>query len=683
MLFVWMLGMLAAFYMTASYYKKIELGKAIIIGSGIYYSLYIVVSGLLLWINHFNVLRAAILVVLCELVNIAILALVCRRGLPKVRIGGVSYVPVCVLLIILAVLSSKNQAGFYNSGQDEGLYQAKAMFLINDKNDNVIDFDEYYKILDYGQKAQYVQEVNSLDGYYYLHEDGRAGKESLSGNLHGIATFPALLALWGKLFGMENMNGILTMMFVISVANVWLIARNMKFHGFLAWSCALVTGVSPIVMWCSKNVLTETGITMLFTLFFAIITENSRKRVEVISVMPVAALCFYHVSVLIYIPIFVGAYVLGYLYTKHKVYLRGIIYVFLAYAAGLTMMYNSARRYTLSNMDMFFSLTKGVINKNNMLAVVWGAVIVLAVLISVLMFTGIDTMLASKFKRLKRSRRAHKVTGIILILICAFEVIFFISKARIVQQKDLMVGKMSILSYWYAIGYIILPLAILGILLLGKRFLRNRNVMIVQCTMLFMFFVYCGIVWVLIYYYYYYARYYAPFIFLVVISAGVFMNYFSWRILLPVVALITYLEISSSTLLYKHQDLTYGSYQNIQSIASCVGENDALIILDQDMGIARMFLLYVKAMTKSDIYFARLSNVDEIAKQYKAQYDDVYVLMYDSKWISIEDGTWRYVYQDKMDCSSYDNYVDKGVPYPHKAIRYKTPIAVLMYAGEF
>lgn len=679
--FVWILGVLAAWFMTAMYYKKIDFARMVFVGSGIYFSLYVIVTGMLVWINHFNVFRTVLLVLIVEVINIALLVVLKQRRLPKVIFNIVSYIPIVIILIVLGIMSSKCTAGFFNTGQDEGLYQLRAMFYINDKNDNVIDFPEYYRLDNQWETEQYKLELKSMEGFYRLSKEGMASEESVSGVLHGVPTFPALLALWGKMFGLENMNGILTLIFLIGIGNVWLIACNMKFRPFLSYMVAVITGVCPIVMWSSKNVLTEIVTMMFFVLFYELITESPKKRLAITSVIPIVAVCFFHITILLFMPVIVITYILSFLYTRQKAYARALVYSLLAYALGLSMMLKVARRYTIDNLSIVFNMTGNALNKNNVNVVVLITCIVLAALILFVIYSPLKRKLLNWFKGVKQSPKAAKCVGIFFIVAIVLDTILFISKYIWAGKNEMWEPKLTIFTFLFTTGFVILPAFVLAMIMLGRRFIKDKNAMIISISILYILPVYCGFVWVHLWYYYYYARYFTPFIFIMVLAGGLFLNYFSWRILAPILSLTTGLVIWQSNLLYKAQDLTYCSYENVQSLASCVGPNDAIIILDQDMGIGKMFFMPLKALTDCDIYFAKESNIAIIAEKYTGLYDDIYVVMYDTKHLSTEDGTWRYVYQGKMDSSIYNIYVDKGMPYAKKSIKFKSPLAVLLYQG--
>ena len=687
-LFLWLLGMAAAICMTACHYKRIELCKSIIVGTGLYFSNYILISGLLIWMNHFNIIRCEVITICIEMAAIGIMLL---RGyrMPKLKLNITAYIPLTVLLIIIAILSGMAGAGFYGTDQDEGLYAIRAMYYMNDYNDNIIDFPEYYTIEDSNCRKHYEEKIDGMVGFYQQSAIGEADYSSLSGVTHGVNTFPALLGLWGRMFSLHNMQGILTVMLMILTANVWLICRNMGFKKFLSFMAAVFTGLCPIVMWSSKNILTEIVVAMLLSLFYELITENNRSNTALVSAVPICAFCFVHVTAMMLMPLIAIVYMLQYCYTKESGYIKAFIGTLLSFAAGFTMMMTTARRYTVNNMQMLFKKSGGLLNEDNLVVFVWAAVFVAIAAICLkidieALFPSVRRKTRRLIKRLYGSERGiyaffRKYIYVAITLVTvALLVLTFIKDVK----DELWTMKLSFLCYLFTTGFIILPCAIIGAIVLSRHIRHNRNYGTFVLSAMYVLVVYCVLVWPNIYYYFYFARYFTPFVFVIVIAGCILLDYFSWRILAPVMCVCMGITIWQGSIIYREQDLTYCSYENIESLVSCISDKDAVILLDQGYNLANLFYLPLQAMTEADIYFAKPENLQAVTELYKAGHDDVFIVLYDVGYINEDSGSWRYVYRTMMHSQVYDIFVDKGMPYAKEILPLDSPLALMMYTAQ-
>ena len=692
LILLWVLGMAMSFYMTSIIYRKAELGRVLIVSQGFYYFFYIVASGLMIWINHFNLLRGVLGVLLIELAVVAVLGLKQKSIRPgHISLSFEKYLPLAILLLAAAFLVHE-KAGIYGTGQDQGLYQIRAMMYMGGYNDNIIDFPEYYTIENNWEKEFYRQEIADMEGFYRLQKDELENANDVNGVLHGIATFPALLGLWGSMFGLRHMPDILTILYLLTIANVWLIGDNLKFKPWVSMLMGVYTAVCPIIVWCAKQTLTELGFTLIICAFLELLTEDSRKKVYFWSVIPLVAACYYHVILTVLIPLFVILYLINYLQTKRRGFLAALAVLMVGYPTGFSMMMRSALHYTLKNFDQLFQKTGELLNRKNVEAVVWiasGAVLLLVIL---LWQKKIRKALFVKWDRIRDSKTAKQILTWTLRGVLCLLILFFIYKGIKAYRMNMWPMKLSILGYFFMTGYIMLPAMILGIWKKAGTALRNRNILTAIISSFYVMFVYCGILWVLIYYYYYYARYLAPFIILVLMLAGYCLNRLKWQVTIPVCAVMAGLMIWQSRMLYTDQDLTYLSYQQMEDIVaalqadqkesddSALEQKDVILIYDQGYHLPRMFALALKGLTGADLLFL---NYDRLAGQMmecRAMYDDIYVLEYDLDRLSDKSGEWTYLYRERMYSSLYDTFVDEGLPYAKQAITIENPaIALLKY----
>lgn len=703
---LWILGMAASFLMTSLIYRRAEIGRLLIVSQGLYYCLYIVVSGLMIWINHFNLLRGTLGTLLMEVAVICALCFfqssICRKSKIVRRLklyreeslcfslSWKKYLPLAIILAVSAFLVHE-KAGFYGTGQDQGLYQIRAMMYMGGYNDNIIDFPEYYYVENNWEKSEYLRILEDMDGYYLLKKDDLENANEVNGVLHGIATFPALLGLWGKMFGLRNMPGIMTVLYLLTLANVWLIGDNLGFKPWVNWIMASFMAVCPIIVWSAQQTLTEMGFALMVCAFLELMTENTKKKVYFWSVIPLLAACYYHVIFTVLIPLFVILYLTNYVQSKRRGFLAALMLLMAGYATGYSMMQSTAFHYTMKNFQQLFSKSKNLLNEDNIEAVIWIASAIVFAVAVVLAQKEVRRKLFSWWGRIRESSLAKKAVGwgirtVTLLLVC-----FFVYKGIKAYRMDMWPMKLSIMGYLIMTGYVMLPAMVLGIWLKAKNGLRDRNVMTLVLSSFYVMFFYCGILWVLIYYYYYYARYLSAFVVLILITAGYFLNRIQWQIAVPVCLCMITLVKSQSSLLYNAQDLTYMSYEQLEEIAALIGDQrvdpqedpmtqkDVILIYDQGYHSPRIFALALKGLTGADVLYLNYDRLSVQLMECRARYKDIYVVQYHLGRFKPEDENWTFLYWGVMKTSLYDNFIESGLPYAKTAVTINTPVSLLIY----
>ena len=684
LLVVWILGMLAGCALTAFAHKKIEMEKMLIEGFSLYFSIWIFLSGIFIWADAFSLMKTTVWTLVAEILITAGIFSLGNRVLPVIVLPGKKLFPLAIILIAAAFLSGMAAEGLYSTSQDEGLYQIRAMYYMAGENKNVIDFREYYEIENEYEKATYRTGIKDLAGFYLEQEYGNPDAREMEGVLHGIATFPALLALWGKMFGLGHMGGVLTFLFLLLIGNAWLLGNNLKYKTATNSMMCLLLAVCPILMWSSKNMLTEIVIAMLLSTFFELLTSNQKKHLAMFSTLPVLALCFFHVTVSMLMPLFVLLYLLNFFYTRDRRYLMSMVVTLVGYGMGYAMMVTRSRYYTISNLTVLFTRVDRYItlNENNLPIIIWVIVGIFTFLAILFAFTPLRRKVHHAFKEFRKSPKGTKTIGILMIVL----MVLVLADMVLVLFKlpdGVRLVNASFIGLLLTTGFVCVPMAFAAIPVLFHQFSKSRNLVTIYLSMLYMIFLYCGIVWLFVNYYYYYARYLAPFVLLVVVAAGGLMNRISWKALVPVGIVCAGIVVYQTQLLYQERDLTYGDFYELENVASCIGENDAVLLFDEGYHIQRLMGMQLKALTGADIYFLDQVNLKFQIEQYTAMYDNLFLLNYDTGIFTEESGEWRYVYKGNMSTSIYSTEVTEGLPYAKEAFQMESPIALMIYRGDY
>ena len=676
------LGIIFSIVMTAFIYKKIESGKLLTLSCAFYFAGFIIVSGLLIWIDRFSVSYSLIFTMLL-MIAITIITFIRGNRIEKIYLSINKYIPLFCVLVIAGFLSSMYRSELYPTGQDEGLYQAKAMMYMGGFNDNELEFTEYEGLESGSDKSIYLNKLSEMEGVYLTYKTSENGEPRTTYEIHGIGTFAAMLAFWGDMFGMENMSGILIVMYLIAIAESWIICDNLKLKRYISFSVSALMTVCPIVLWCSKNVLVEIVLTMLFGTFLTVITDNLKKDVLGWSALPVVAICYLHVTTTLIIPLFMIIYLYMYIWMGKKKAMSAMIISLFGYVTGLKMMYTSASIYTSNNLGNLFGKLGNILNDNNFVLIMAIISVLFSIAIIALEMAGVTGNIRKKIKKIRGKNKYASIFRIAMGVIVVLMISFFVYQGfRTVAQGNAVVN-MTIMSFLFMTGFICLPLALLSMVLNGNRIFKDHGKFIITLSLVYVLVIYAGIIWRDIYYYYYYTRYFAPFMVLVFVEAAILLDYFKAKYVLPVCAVVVGVLVWTNMLLYTAKDLTYGNFAVVTSIENCVDSQDAIVLMDDALNINKIFMLPVKAMTGADIYFLNYDYEKQI-NDLAGMYEDIYLLGFDTSFNEHASyGNWQAVYKGVLHNSTYDGMDRSGLPYPKSVIMFDSPVALYIYKGAF
>ena len=295
---------------------------------GSYVIIYIISSAIFVAMDKFTINNACML---------AMSISVCMFGLglvfkcyPKVDISLKSIADWLIPIAIFAAFAILfgERFGYFGMGQDEGVYQVKALAYLNGHFENVYT----YPGVEHLSGNVFTDAVGTLDknvlGYYRLSDD------STNAVIHGVNTYPALLAWWGSMFGAANMGGINLGLMFASIVLVYQICRKLSAGVILSTGIAVTFSISPVLVWVNKSTLTESVLIMLM-LYFAYMVicgikrdedtynglvfdddEGRQNIVKLLSTLPIGAFCFFHISIYTILPMFFMIFIVLYIYVK-------------------------------------------------------------------------------------------------------------------------------------------------------------------------------------------------------------------------------------------------------------------------------------------------------------------------------------------------------------------------------
>ena len=699
---LFLVTLICAFLFVTILLQKAELFKVITFGSAMFFSFYIIASGLLIWIDKFDILKTLMISFALEFFCVLCIILVEKKRIKSIVASPVISAISIGLVLAFGFLSEMNKEGLYPAGQDQGLYQFKAILYISGDYRNINSFDEYEFLNGDEEKFKYFKLLKDMVGveliksptspipdYYGPPEitinDVNVNDEGMTDYiLHGIATFPALLALWGKMFGITNMTGILTVIYVISILGVWFICDNLGLKKTSSTVAAIIYGLCPIVLWCSTVTLTEVGLGLILILFLGIVTEKRKKKIYFWSIIPVSAFCFYHILIITMLPFFIIFYFLMYLFTSGKKILVAMCIVAFSYICGINMMNTYNEQYLQKNTWTLVAKTGGLMNFDNYMYIysLWPIIVVFFLLVIALILK--RTGLKSKFlKSLKIKTNKGTIWARIFVvcMIVIFTVLAILTYKRVIVE-DVAPSHFAFFGIEAVTGYFILPLAILYIIFFVKDYFKDIRKLSLVSSFFYFILVYAILMRPDIDYYYYYFRYYEPYMVITIVLGMMLLDKIGGCFTIVIGVASVWLMISQNQLLFRLPDRTYADFTSLESIASCVGKRDVVLMKDDEYTVTDLFMIPIKAVTGATIFLYDEDNIDNQLDELGGMYDNIFCLTYDYSHGDDEASCWKHVYQEMCHGSGYDGDVDGYPPYPVESVTWDASVGLFIYTGK-
>ncbi|MBR5419971.1 MAG: hypothetical protein IK115_02355 [Lachnospiraceae bacterium] len=680
--FWFVLGIVAACFLIGLAFETPGFAKQVFLGCSLYQTLYLFLSGAFILFGCFTISLTAAVTALIFVALSLLVFFLNDCNLPEVRFLWKGYIPLILILLVAGIFACRQAAGVFGTGQDQGLYQTRAFFYMADIYDEEIAFPEYADCQNKWEKVSFEREIRDLTGYY-IDQDRFEEKDEISGTLHGIGTFPALMALWGKLFGLRHMSWAMISCYLLSIGNVWLICRNLwskkKLYAHLT---ALFFAATPIVLWCAQNSLTEIALTLGITTWFALLSDKRDGAVQLLGIIPAAGMCAVHIMCSVFIPLIVIVYVHGFIASGKRSMLVSMMGSVLCYGLSFTMMKLKYARYTDGNYKRIYWMTNNLLNEENMLAFVW-------IMVGLCLLVGIIFLIRGKKLSLRRlmyrkqeeeeSGKAGLILSIICLVFSCGGLLLQIIR-RLSEPEHIM--HITLLGFLIMTGFVVVPAAFAATVTEGKKFLKDRRSFAFAFGMYYSVWIFAFMVISEVWQYYYYARYMAPFVFLFFILAGQLLSRVKTPVLCAAAVPLLALVILPNRALYLSQDLTNTQYDILEDLVSCIGENDVVLINEQGYHCQRLYTFPIKAMTGADIHFVWEEDVRSQAEEYDKQYDTVYLLsMYVGKLMADPVG-WKEIYRTDVHGSIYEDLDDHLLPYPRKWTDMDTELVLLVNDPE-
>jgi len=634
------LNLLSLFILMAGIFNTVEAIKTSVLMITVFSFLYAIISGLLFTIDKFSFNNVLLLILaLTVFLNIVLIKknVICIRKIHSCK----SFSSIEVVLIGIAFLLSFQNFELYANGQDQGLYQAEAIELYMGNYEVEHDYEEFQLLESEEDKEVYLEMLRSgIVGYYplsdYYERIGFKMSEpisAVSGMYHGVQTFPAILALGGKLFGLENMMQIQTVFFICSVLLLYYMLHNMEMPVSKRLGALAVFLLSPLVLWISKTAFTEMLLTLCVSFYLFILTETNTWLKRYLLSLPLVAFSFIHVSFLIIYPVFILIHMFLFFQSGKKEYIYINLITSIGLSVGYFVMARIAPQYFFDNVARLYY--EDIITIHNFLFWVLGGC-VLASICSLLLLLIKD--LSAVYQKIILLCKVIPILVVVFLGVIFFNVVvigYFRApengwRASLCSYygKGLFnaLSHSSLFAFAMATGFFV----IFGVLWYVMRYHRDIWRTPIEIAVCFQF-LYCvlfqsAFIREEVHYYYYYSRYLVYCIPVICVGFALFckriQGHGPWVILAISVVSMLFFDIP----MLREKDQTSLEWETLQDLKAAI-QDDSAIILSSDM--ADLLGPKVKSLSGGG-GFPVMSDVKNEVELLKKHYSNVYYISTES-----------------------------------------------------
>lgn len=537
---------------------------------------------------------------------------------------------IVTLVVIMCTVIFTN--GLYGMGQDQGVYQVKALALSEGEERNVItlsnesdflrsteSFDEDYEFNTYSQLF-----YNTQVGYY------RSGDCSeFNAVFHGTVSYPSLLALDVETFGVSGMMYINYALVFISFVFLLEIINLLDINKFLGVFILVIGLASPVVIWVSKASLTESvqlPITLAATLGLILANKNNRLGLFITSVAAISYSVL-HLSAFYFLPIIGVLLVINYLRTDDY---WALIFNQIITAIYCVSFYVETRLYDVYVQGNLTNILGRMINRELSHSTCVKGVFIVAISLSLMTLLLLIPVIKKIAKKLLNS---FVYPGILIGIgaVCGYKILNYIIAYSKQAGLRHALSSLSLFGISVASGFIILPLAILLGVIFVNKLMKDRKHEIVMIMFVYFVIFLASFVHPITPHYYYYSRYFSTSIFYIpLVFALVLDKCFTRRMwgyvigVLSVLSLLPYSIFVSSL-----RDDTIMTFSQFEDFTELFKEGDAIVFTGSSQ---KILLLPTKYTTDADVYMDLVPE-NSLFKNY----DNVYcVCLYDADYFGGE-----------------------------------------------
>lgn len=503
-------------------------------------------------------------------------------------------IPLLVCLVALPFVSVKNE--YFGMGQDEGVYQTQVLYFLNGDTAKQKTFPEYDLLSSEEQESFRYLAFNAVGGYdipsaNYPETSYDRSVSPVSGFIHGIPTYSALLAMWSTLFGIENMLGIETVFYVCLIFLVWGCCRNLGLSDPACLTGCLSAALAPIVLWVAKASLTECFLAVIMTLFLYFLSDDAGKAHHWLSVLPFAVFGCYHVSLYTMLPLFLMVYGGLYYFTRRRTFAVLLPLSVVLFLVSFFAMRHVQPVYTMNNYNP--ALVGGLTIEHLPVCVL------LACGAALLVSIGFIAVVNKRKPLTNKAAARNKVFPVFLSLLLLLPVLFILARGILKYESLTEFSYLTLWGYVCNCGILLIPAAFVVGICKPKFYILRNSRLVVFLAFFYCILVYAALLRFDIRYYYYFGRYLAPFVPVGCIFAALTLNRFGRKLLYPALAGGLLLSLRFDGFLMQTKDDTRMEWRTLEDLAA-LGTAEDCYVIDRDL-LATCWLS-LREMTEATVY---------------------------------------------------------------------------------
>ena len=612
-------------------HRKIALLKWITFTLTFVIMAYIVASALLFTVNWFGI-RKALLLSLILVICVAAGIILYQKKRGSVTWGELDadlrphFIP--LFLVLVGLIVSWGNFGYFGMGQDQGVYQVKAINLMYGVTQRVYSFSEYEKLDTDEEKENLYETIRAnqlgldlIDDTWEenqvlasLRTGGNDTHKQTDGIFHGIPTYPALLALWSTIAGIGNMSGIQTLLYLLALLTLWFTAENLKLKKSTSALICLLFMLSPEVVWISKSTLTEELLALIIIRFIHDLTSPDQPQRRWWSAWMVVMFALVHVSVFVMIFMFLLLFVLLYLWEGDRQYIRALRISALGFMGGFTFMTLVAPRYTIRNTAMIWI---GPVTLSNVYWIFMG----IGLISFVLTFVLGRIPVRNRFRSFIQGNGFSWLLRVVIVLLLGVSVFLSIRKSGETGIEQAVVSNGMYNMFWMT-GLFFLPVVLVSLIRKPQNVLTDNATMGITFLFGYAVLLMCCILKAEIQYCYYFGRYLTPYIPISCVMIGLVWNRFSGRTLYTGIVIGSLVALPFDMAMLWRQDDTFSTFETFSRVIESVNTPDSAVIFEDH---SKMFMIPVKTMTRNECYFAG-EEVENQAAKLATRYRNVFCI---------------------------------------------------------
>ena len=632
-----------------NYMEKVTIIRAGIFGIIGYFFAYILISAVLFFFDFFSVnlcleITGVLVIVflILEIINEIIKGKF--KSLKIIEFNKKEFVFFLAILLVTILISGR-KFGFYGMGQDQGVYQTKAIELMYGNNSNVLNFD--YAIKTFSDPDDYNffrDKVKELQGYYlvgqtepFYADDNCGGKSGLEGIYHGVPTWPAIMAFWGKMLGLSHLQDCQTLFMICFLMIAYYILEEFRIKTICEIASLSILSTTPLVVWVSKSALTEMFLAVIVATYIYLICHKNRD-VRLLAWIPITVFSFFHVSAYTLMPLFMICFWVNLASdTRKRTLLSGFL-MLLGYYLGFIFSLKLSTLYTMFNYliplaqkSTYFSLENFTETKLNTFVLI---PIFACLIITFIIYILFKRKMIKLFVGKASAKKGVIIKTLSIALAALVIVLYLVTNGDFIINPNRNLAAMS-----YASGIISLIL-----ILLGLFFIRSENIKGVQIAFLYAVFFYIMIWAVLlrptVSSFYYFGRYDVPYLLVFILFMDVLyrdLKRTDWIPAICVASVLVYLEYD--IVMIKTPDDTKIEWGVVETELKKDRLPNSAYIIEGERETLIEWMLILKA-SGVDVYPCE-KDLDFQTDRLLEYYNNIYFLYEDPNEMGIKDLTKR------------------------------------------